>query len=157
MKKPSKHPDVSVPQTVTGFIKAHNGKETIQIGFTEQRISPHAGLSVFAGFLHWHRLKDVLGRFLPKRISPNATAMEDLALGFLVGILAGARKLTQVAHLRRDPLVPDLLGIEGIGSQSAYSRFFQCFKSAPFNSQCFGGLWRWCLGAVASQKRRLHP
>jgi hypothetical protein len=152
MKEPSKRPDVSGPQTVTSFIKAHNGKETIRIGFTEQRISPHAGLSAFATFLHWHRLKELLRGFLPQRTSPNATPMEELALGFLVGILAGARKLTHVAHLRQDPLVPALLGIEGIGSQSAYSRFFQCFKSAPANSQCFGGFWRWCLQRLRVRK-----
>jgi hypothetical protein len=152
MKKCTKHPDVSGPQTVTDFIKTHNGKETIRIGFTRQQISPHAGLSAFGGFLHWHRFGELLGRMLPQRTSPNATPMEDLALGFLVGILAGAKKLTHVAHLRGDPLVPQLLGIEGFGSQSAYSRFFQCFKSAPANSQCFGGFWRWCLERMRARK-----
>lgn len=137
---------------MTSFIKAHNGKETIRIGFTRQRISPHAGLSTFATFLHWHRLKDRLQRWLPQRTSPNATPMEGLALGFVVGILAGAKKLTHVAHLRQDPMIPELLGIEGIGSQSAYSRFFQSFKSAPANSQCFGSLWRWCLERLRARR-----
>lgn len=145
MKTSTKHADVSVPQTVTDFIKVNNGEETIQIGFTDQRISAHAGLSAFGSFVHWHRFGSVLQRWLPKRTSPNATAPQDLGLGFMVGILAGAKKLAQVAHLRRDPLLPELLGIEGVGSQSAYSRFFQGFKSAPANTQCFGGLWRWCL------------
>ena len=102
---------------MTNFIKAHNGRETIRIGFTDQQISPRAGLSAFAAFLHWHRFKDVLQRALPQRTSPNATPMEELALGFLTGILAGARKLTQVAHLRQDQALPELLGIEAIGSQ----------------------------------------
>src|SRR5690349_15641789 len=121
MKNPMSHLDASSPQTVTEFIRTHNGKETIRIGFTAQRISPHAGLSPFASFLHWHRLAAVLTRLLPRRTSPNATPMADLALGFMVGVLAGAKKLTQVAHLRRDPLLPELLGIEGIGSQSTLS------------------------------------
>ena len=128
MKNSTKHPDVSVPQTVTDFIKVHNGQETIQIGFTDQRISAHAGLSAFGSFLHWHDFKSVLRKFLPQRTSPNATTTEDLGLGFMTGILAGAKKLAQVAHLRQDPLIPDLLGIERIGSQSAYSRFFQSFS-----------------------------
>jgi len=152
MKKATQHPDVSGPQTVTRFIKAHNGKETIRIGFTQQRISPHAGLSPFGSFVHWHRFKELLRQNLPRRTSPNATPMEDLALGFVAGILAGAKKLTQVAHLRGDPMVPELLGIEGIGSQSAYSRFFQCFKNGPFNSQCFGRMWRWSLDRLRSRK-----
>lgn len=137
---------------MTSFIKAHNGRETIRIGFTNQLISPRAGLSVFGSFLHWHRFGEVLSKGLPTRTSPNATPMPDLALGFISGILAGAKKLTQVAHLRQDPLLPELSGIEGIGSQSAYSRFFQCFTSAPANSQCFGGFWRWCLDRLASRK-----
>jgi len=152
MKKATQRADVSAPQTVTSFIKAHNGKETIRIGFTQQRISPRAGLSAFASFLHWHRFGDFLGSVLPQRTSPNATPMKDLALGFMTGILAGAKKLTQVAHLRQDPLVPSLLGIEGIGSQSAYSRFFLCYKSAPANSQCFGRCWRWCLERLRTRK-----
>lgn len=146
------HSDVSAPQTVTEFIKLHNGQETIRIGFPEQRISAHAGLSAFGSFLHWHRLGDKLRGWLPQRTSPNATPMPDLALGFVTGILAGAKKLTHVAHLRADPLVPPLLGIAGIGSQSAYSRFFQCFKSAPANSRCFGRFWRWGLERLRARK-----
>jgi hypothetical protein len=152
MKKATQHPDESGPQTVTDFIKAHNGKETIRIGFTDQRISAHAGLSAFGSFLHWHRFGGLLGQWLPQRTSHNATPMEDLALGFITGILAGAKKLTHVAHLRRDPLMPQLLGIDAIGSQSAYTRFFQCFKSAPANSECFGRFWRWGLERLRTRR-----
>src|ERR1051326_3937544 len=52
MKKTCKHADVSAPQTVTEFIKLVTGSEAIQIGFTDQRVSAHAGLATFAGFLH---------------------------------------------------------------------------------------------------------
>lgn len=166
-QKTTKHADVSAPQTVTEVIKVHNGEETIQIGFTAQKISPHAGLSPFASFLHWHRFGALLKGCLPQRTSPNAIPPEDLGLGFIAGVLAGAKKLTQVAYLRRDPLLPDLLGIESIGSQSAFSRFFQGFKSAPDNGQRFGGLWRWCLERLSARRegytldldstRLLHP
>src|SRR5205085_4450236 len=152
MKKTTKHTDVSAPQTVTSFIKVHNGKETIQIGFTDQKISAHAGLSAFGSFLHWHRLRSVLKGLLPERTSPNATPAEDLGLSFMTAILAGAKKLAHVAHLRGDPLLPRLLGIAGVGSQSAYSRFFRSFQSAPANSQCFGGLWRWCVERLRARR-----
>lgn len=151
MKRTTRHADESGPQTVTGMIKLNNGQKAIKIGFTDQRISAHAGLSTFAGFLHWHQFSGVLRRLLPARTSPNALAAEDLGLGFITGILAGAKKLTQVAHLRRDPLLPELLGVEAIGSQSAYSRFFQGFKSAPANGACFGGLWRWCVARLRAR------
>lgn len=152
MKKTTQHADVSVPQTVTELIKVHNGQETIQIGFTDQRISSHAGLSVFASFLHWHRFGSVLKACLPTRTSPNATAAEDLGLGFITGVLAGAKKLAQVAHLRRDPLLAQVLGIQRVGSQSAFSRFFQSFKSAPENTQRFGRIWRWCLDRLPARR-----
>ena len=150
MKKRRKHLDESSPQTVTDFIKVQNGQEAIKIGFTDQKLSGHAGLSAFASFLHWHQFKTQLQKVLPPRTSPNATPAEDLGLGFVVGILAGAKKLAQVAHLRQDPLLPALLGIEGFGSGSAYSRFFQGFASAHQNSQCFDRLWQWSLERLPS-------
>ena len=120
MKSQHKHTDESVPRTVTGFIKLSTGQKAIQIGFTRQRVSGHAGLATFAGFLHWHRFGQRLAGWLPRqRTSPNAISAGDLALGFVAGILAGARKLAQVAYLRRDALLALLLAIERIGSQSS--------------------------------------
>ncbi len=152
MKKHSQHTDESVPQTVTGFIKLTTGQEAIQIGFTDQRVSGHAGLATFAGFLHWHRFGRQLARWLPhRRTSPNALSAADLALGFITGILAGANKLAQVAHLRRDVLLAPLLAIQRVGSQSSYTRFFQGFSRAGDNLRCFGPLWHWCLDRLRSR------
>src|SRR5580698_9498852 len=122
----NKPTDESVPQTVTEFIKLTTGQNAIQIGFTKQRVSTHAGLATFAGFLGWHRFGRQLALWLPHvRTSPQAIPAADLALGFLVGILAGASKLAQVAYLRRDVLLAPLLAIQRIGSQSSFTRFFQ--------------------------------
>jgi len=151
MKKTTEHTDESGPQTVTDFIKMETEGECIKIGFTDQKISPHAGLSPFAGYLHWCRFKSVLTAALPLRTSPNATSSADLALGFMVGILAGAKKLAQVAYLRRDQLLPGLLGIVRFGSQSALSRFFKSFSSAQQNSHCFAPLWRWGMEQLNSR------
>ena len=68
------------------------------------------------------------------------------------GLLCDARKLTQVAYLRRDPLVPELLGIKRVASQSVLSRFFRGFDSAGDNLRCFRPLWRWCLDRLPSRK-----
>lgn len=152
MKNTNKHADESVPQTVTGFIKLSTGQESIQIGFTDQKISSHAGLATFAGFLHWHRFGRELAGWLPhRRTSPNALAAADLAMGFVAGILAGANKLAQVAYLRRDVLMAPLLAIERIGSQSSFTRFFQGFTGAGANLRCFGQMWHWCLDRLRSR------
>ena len=139
-------------QSVTEFINVKTPTESIRIGFTEQKASGHAGLSTFTSFLLWHRLGDVFERILPHRpTSPNAMRPEDLAMGFVTGILAGARKLAHVAFLRKDVMLPSLLGIQRIGSQSTFSRFFQGFKNAPGNAATFGPLWRWCLDRLPTR------
>src|ERR1041384_480745 len=138
MKKLNSHTDGSAPQPVTGFIKVPTGSQTIQIGFTDQKVSAHAGLATFAGFLHWHRLGALLAQGLPqKRRRRDALPLAHLALGFMTGLLAGAKKLVQVSFLRRDPLLPELLQIRAIGSQSTFTRFFQGFTTAGKNLAAF--------------------
>lgn len=150
-KKISKQTDESAPQTVTEFIKLSTGQQSIQIGFTEQRVSPHAGLAPFVAFLHWHRIGQVLSRLLPHAPkSNNATDPADTALGFVIGILMGAKRLTQVAYLRGDELLAKLLRVERLPSQPTLTRFFQVFCGAAVNLRTFSPLWRWCLERLNS-------
>src|SRR5882724_6403581 len=137
MKKHALHTDVSAPQSVTAFIKLPTAEEAIQIGFTDQRVSPRAGLAAFAGFLHWHKLPALLTKWLPHRPSSNnASRPSDTALGFIAGILAGGRKL---------------LRVERLPSQSTLTRFFQIFDGAAVNLRTFDPLWRWCLERLSSR------
>jgi hypothetical protein len=136
---------------VTEFIQLQTPDETIQIGFTDQKISGRAGLLTFAGFLHWHRFGEVLARVMPQfKQRRRGYQPFEYALGFLAGILAGAKKLTQVAHLRRDVMLAPLLAIQAIASQSAFSRFFQRFDSARRNLESFRPLWKWSLERLSS-------
>ena len=59
------HTGRSGHQTVTEFIKLQTAEQTIQIGFTDQKVSGRAGLLTFAGFLHWHRFGQLLAKVLP--------------------------------------------------------------------------------------------
>jgi len=139
-------------QTVTECIKLKTPQETIQIGFTDQKVSGRAGLLTFAGFLHWHRLAQVLAKVLPHvRLSPKAIPVVELAIGFIAGILAGAQKLAQVAYLRSDMMLPAIFAIQRLGSQSSFTRFFQGFTSAGKNLATFRPLWRWCLERLPSR------
>jgi len=128
-----------------------NGK-AIAIGFTDQQLSPHAGSALFWGWLHsldWgQRLAAALPHPLPR--SNNKLLPLDKALAFMHGLLCDARKLTHVAYLRRDPLVPELLGIKRVASQSVLTRFFQGFTSAGDNLRCFRPLWHWGLNRLPS-------
>ena len=65
MTKLTKSSNESSHQTVTEFIKLQTPDETIQIGFTDQKVSGRAGLLTFAGFLHWHRFGELMAGVLP--------------------------------------------------------------------------------------------
>jgi len=150
-KNNSWHLDESSPQTVTEFIEVQNGQKAIKIGFSDQRVSPHAGLSTFISFVHRHGWKAMLEKVLPVRTSPNARPAIEVVLSYMVGIVGGARKLAQVGWLRGDRVLPELLGIKAMVSQYSLSRYFRKFKSAYENSACFGPLWRWCVERLPSR------
>jgi hypothetical protein len=148
--KTSNHSGTPGHQTVTEFIRLKTPQETIQIGFTDQKVSGRAGLLTFAGFLHWHRFGQLLAKVLPHHKS-RGIPVADLAMGFVAGILAGAQKLAQVAFLRSDVMLPALLVIKRMGSQSSLTRFFQGFNTAGKNLASFRCLWHWCLERLPSR------
>jgi hypothetical protein len=151
MKNTQKHTDESGPQSVTDFIKVQGGEKSIKIGFTDQKISSRAGMIVFASYLYWRGFKSVLKAVLPVRTSNNATACEDLGLGFMVAIFCGAKKLAHAAYLRVDATLAQLFDIKRFGSQAALSRFFKLFGSSRKNDLCFDPLWRWSLEQLSSR------
>jgi hypothetical protein len=143
-----------VHQTVAEGFEFKSGGKAIAIEFTGQRLSPHAGTATFWGWLRpldWvRRLAAALPQPLPT--SNNNLLPVEKALAFMHGLLCEARKLTHVAYLRRDPLVPELLGIRRVASQAVLSRFFAGFASAGANLRCFRPLWRWSLERLPSRQ-----
>lgn len=143
-----------VHQTVASALEFKSNGKAIAIEFTEQPLSPHAGSATFWGWLRpldWcRRLAAALPHPLPT--SNNHLLPLERALAFRHGLLCDARKLTHVAHLRRDPLARELLGIKRIASQSVLTRFFQGFRSAGDNLRCFRPLWYWRLERLPGAK-----
>lgn len=113
-------------QTVAeGFEFKSDGK-AIAVGFTDQKLSAHAGSATFWAWLHGTDWRRVLQAQLPHRppTSNNHLTPLEKALAFTHGLLGAARKLAQVAYLRRDPVLPELLGVRRVASASVLSRFF---------------------------------
>jgi hypothetical protein len=136
---------------VTENFRLPLGQKSIQIGFTDQRLSPLAGMFCLAGYLFRKRVPELLERMLPHQpTSPNALPPPHIALSFLAGVIAGADKLTRVAHLRADPLLPEILQVKRVPSQSTLSRFFGAFSQAA-NQSCFGQFYRWTLEQLSSR------
>ncbi len=143
-----------VHQTVASGFNFKSGGKAIAVGFTNQRLSPHAGSATFWGWLHPSGWIKALEAALPHAPSLSNNRISALAKGlaFMHGLLCDARKLTHIAYLRRDPLVPELLNIPRVASQSTLSRFFADFGSAAANLRCFRPLWHWCIRRLPSRK-----
>src|SRR3989442_13816585 len=87
-----------VHQTVAGEFEFKSAGKSIAIGFTDQRLSPHAGSATFWSWLRplgWDRH---LAGALPHRLptSNNHLLPLEKALAFIHGLLCDARKLTHV-------------------------------------------------------------
>ena len=140
-------------QTVTAEIKFKAGGKTIQITSTEQKLSAHAGQATFWSYLHKCKFRELLGRVLPHRPkSNNHLPPVDTACGYIGGVVAGADRLTRVAWLRGDPVLPEIMAVERIASQSTLSRFFGFFKSAASSLECFRPLWRWTMEQAPARR-----
>jgi hypothetical protein len=154
MKRNQSRSENAPHQTVTEAIKFKSAGRSIQIEFTDQKLSPHAGTATFWSFLQSSGWREALTKALPHPAptSNNALSALSKALSFMQGLLCGAKKLTHVAYMRRDPMVPAMLGIKRVASQSTLSRFFQGFTSAPANLGCFQPLFKWCVQRLPSRR-----
>jgi hypothetical protein len=141
-------------RTVARTFEIKSDGKAIAIGFTDQQLSPHAGSALLWCWLHRLNWCQTLSAALPHPppLSNNKLLPLEKAPAFMHGLMCDARKLTQVAYLRRDPLVPELPGIKRVASQSVLTRFFQGFTSAGDNLRCFRPLWQWCLHRLPSQR-----
>ena len=154
MKPNQSKGDSPVHQTVAEKIKFQTAGQSIQIEFTDQQLSPHAGTATFWSFLHQSGWGELVERCLPHPVPVSNNALPPLTkvFSFVQGLLCGAKKLTHVAYLRRDPMMPALLGIKRVPSQSTFTRFFQGFTSAGKNLACFRPLFAWAMRKLPSKR-----
>ena len=138
---------------MAGEFEVKGAWKSITIGFTDQRLSPQAGSATFWSWLRPLGWNKVLAAALPQALplSNNKLLPVKKALAFMHGLLCDARKLTHVAYLRRDPVVPELIGVRRVASPSVLTRFFQGFDSAANNLRCFRSLWHWGLDRLPSR------
>ena len=152
MKTYQSEDDGPLHQTVTERFEIKTAGKSIAVEYTDQKLSAHAGSAPFWAWARGKGWGEKLAEHLPQRSKSNhhLPAVEK-ALAFTHGLLCEARKLTHIAYFRRDPVLPELLGIGRVASQSTLSRFFAGFTSAGVNLRCFRPLWRWCVDQLPSR------
>jgi hypothetical protein len=153
MKNTQSQGDGPVHQTVAGGFEFKSGRKTIAVEFTDQRFSPHAGSATIWGWLRPLGWVERLAAALPHPVPGSNNHLTPLAkaLAFCHGLLCEARKLTHVAYLRRDPLVPELLRQQGVAT--GYTR--QGLK--PCQHPLFGRAGRGAAGGPTVAARLAHP
>jgi len=132
-------------------IDGTRGKQTVQMGFTGQRLTAFAGMALWSGFLRKVRFSEELQRLLPHRPQAgNAYGPLEIAMGFMGGILLGADKFTRISWLTRDCALAEVLGIRRMPSQSTFTRFFSVFTQRT--TEELQSLYRWMLRHLPSRK-----
>ena len=144
--------------TVAGTVEFKSNGQAIAIGFTDQQLSPHAGSALFWGWLRpldWcHRLATALPHALP--LSNNKLLPLEKALAFMHGLLCDARKLTHIAYLRRDPLVPELLGDHPRRQSVGVDAFLPGVHFGGRQPALLSSTLAWVPGPAAQPQGRLH-
>jgi DNA-directed RNA polymerase subunit N (RpoN/RPB10) len=150
MKNNNQASHEAIHQTVPLVVETKAGPQSMQMGFSNQRITAQGGLVLMSSFLAKIGWRARLAEAMPYQpTSPNAYAPVDIALGFLGGVLAGADKFSRVGQLCGDPALPAVLGIEAVASQPTLTRFFGRFSQRA--NEGLAGLYRFLLGRLPSQ------
>jgi len=132
-------------------VEREEGKQSVRVGSTGQRLTAYGGTILWSGFLCKVGFRDVLEKLLPAQgRAHNALSPRDVALGFKAGILLGADKLTRISWLSKDEALPEVLGIKRMPSQSTFTRFFSRFRQPT--AETLQGLYTWALRRLPSRK-----
>ena len=153
MKKdqPGTHSD-STHQTVTDAIKLKMGQKSILIGFTGP-----AGQSLGRNALDsWIFVSQKVSGTAGTHFALSADESECAQTGGdRVEFSRGSHRGSGQAHAHRPfasrSVLPEVLQVRRIPSQSTLSRFFTRFTQAR-NQECFGQFFRWTLEQLSGRK-----
>jgi hypothetical protein len=104
----------------------------IRFAFTDHPITVWAGAILLRLYFELIGLRAVLQRTLlplAKR-SNNQIPTSDVLLAWFYGLALGAERFAHFTRYRRDPLLPQLLGLPRFPSPDTLRRFFLAFTYA---------------------------
>jgi hypothetical protein len=129
------------------------GGGKIKLCDTLRAVTPFGGLSVLIEFFGRIGLVEQLQRreFYKPR-SPNHYQPGQILVGFLLGVIAGARRFAHLNQLRADRALQAMLGLQHFPCDDTILNYFRRFTQAEIE-RFWRPLWRWLIGRVPWQPR----
>ena len=127
------------------------GGGKIKVCDTLRAVTPFGGLSVLIEFLARIGLVEQLEirRFYQPE-SPNHYDPGQILVGFMLSVIAGARRFAHANQLRADRALQALLGMKRFPSDDTILNYFRRFTQAEIE-RFWRPLWRWLIGRLPEQ------
>lgn len=129
------------------------GGGKIKLCDTLRAVTPFGGLSVFIEFLDRIGLIEQLTERLayqPK--SPNHYPPGQILIGFMISVIAGARRFSHTGQLRADRALHALLGMRRFPSDDTILNYFRRFNQAEIE-RFWRPLWAWLISRLPQPEK----
>jgi hypothetical protein len=121
------------------------GGKKVALRETPRAVTPFGGLSVFIEFLQKIGFAGQVSRSMPVQLrSPNAIDPAQTLTGFLISVLAGARRFAHSSLLRADRALHALLGMRRFPTDGTMRNLFKRFSQGMVVGM-YEPLWAWQL------------
>lgn len=121
------------------------GGKKVVLRETPRAVTPFGGLSVFIEFLQKIGFAGQVSRSMPVQLrSPNAIDPAQTLTGFLISVLAGARRFAHSSLLRADRALHALLGMKRFPTDGTMRNLFKRFSQGMV-VRMYEPLWAWQL------------
>jgi hypothetical protein len=98
---------------------------SLEVRYTDKPVSGWGGLVAVVRYMDRLGVRELLKRGLADgRTWPNQIPVVDIALGFVVAVLSGARRFAHAERLRGDEVVRGILGVKRMPSAMTLTRYF---------------------------------
>lgn len=98
---------------------------SLEVRYTDKPVSGWGGLVAVMRYMDRLGVREWLMVGLADgRTSPNQIPVVDIALGFMMAVLSGARRFAHVERLRADEVVRGILGVKRMPSAMTLTRYF---------------------------------
>jgi hypothetical protein len=133
---------------VRSEISAIFGGRKVELRETLRAITPFGGLVVFFEFLQRIGYVEQVRGALPFQLtSPNAIDPVESYTGFLMAVLAGARRFAHAGLLRADRALQAVVGMKRFPSDDTLRNLFKRFTQGQVY-RFYSKLWGWQLGRL---------